>query len=413
MMKLEQRAPVACELSIRDVFNVARCFRRQYSDRLPDWAVGGGGAVKFLIEALSVIGSKTRNPPIDDTRSHKDLDIVVFDPAGSSKYLEHPLEIYHTYNWGPLVRCKYRLHEIPKWEFFVEMMTDYYNGFTPPHREETTFVTTRERECLWTLSPEYIIVSRLFHTRVIRSGIDDSDAKLLQDRFDLELEKIMVVVRRSNLAFLSEDCVMQAVFGKNYHDLEVAIEREAGERFGSVSDEFSQSFLSRGLLAFSPSFFEQQMVREKFELARRIMNELADFSLSDSNLAFWTVFFAIYHLDEVKWSVQMRKALEGLLGPFQYVPESGLALAMDFCQGLGELREELKLRNLGSIFPTMVPIMFRHFCGNMFRVVLLSELSTLRERMRNLEGREAVEGHLRMLMNLTGARNWRKEEPNE
>lgn len=248
--QLKRKDGVMGDLDDRDIKNLTRQFPMEDGKR-PCWAVGGGGAAKYLLRAetvKSISGQQIRTlwPSYDDGRPHKDLDVVVFRPDRSGKIrLEFPHEIYRSAFYGPLQRCAYRKNDAELSGFFVEFLTGWYFGFPPPTEADAVHTESAGFRA-WTLSPEYLIASLTFHAKPPRVQ-DDEVIQRLRQRFPIDWERVVALAKSSQFGFLSEmqllDHVMHGKRGAPHHWITEHVTKRLPTLTASVEPRFHRAML--------------------------------------------------------------------------------------------------------------------------------------------------------------------------
>lgn len=400
------------ELCYDDIANVAQHFPMQAPDGSVCWAVAGGGAVKFLLEANAVANYQILVGRGFPQRHHKDLDIAVFQPAYCQRRLKRPLEIFWTAYWGPLQRYNYSVRKPFMTGFCVEMLTGYYYSFPPPLPTEIVYVETPEGS-LWTLTPEYIIASRLFHTREIRDEIDDRDVRSLRTRFALDTNKIAAVVGRSACAFIPPMTIEQAVMRDEYRGVERAITEEIMQQFShlATSKLFNGGdippLIHRSLIGLHPQELSVAGIRTAIEKARQFHEELSKRN-DDGAQWFWALVFALYHL-EVTIPLPLKRAINECLRLSVYKGGSALSLAVELCQALYSFRAGLAQTRLTPEFPAAVLHILQRFFTTQFRNVLIAELATMGDKLSSAPDKDAAQERLGEFLSFVGWPSWRRK----
>lgn len=252
-----------CDLDIK---NLTRQFPMENGGR-PCWAITGGGAAKYLLQAEVVRDFhgkclQTNVAPYDDGRPHKDLDVVVFQPKQSGRIrLEFPHELYWTTSYGPLQRCAYQKNDADLNGFFVEFLTGWHFGFVPP--SITSAVRTESNGFrVWTMSPEYLIASFAFHARPPRPQDREAIQRLTQ-MFKIDWDRVIALTQLSQFAFLSKFQIMEVAFHGKHDMLDEAITTHVTERLPRLAAS-TKPHLHRALLTLPETADEvehQSMLR--------------------------------------------------------------------------------------------------------------------------------------------------------
>lgn len=234
--RLELRSPTETRLVLEDIDNIRKRYpqRNRGSDKI-NWVVACGGATKFLLDAYKVEGREIRDSTINDERNHKDLEIYLFGKENLRGKSRNPLDIFGLDFWGPLKRINYNKKDVPYYGFYVEVMNRYYFGFLLPQEKDVVEAKVDGRR-IHTLSPEFIIASKLFSTRGIREGIDDEDALKLLQKFHLDNKYLLKLVKSSKFNFLGKDEV---------DNLEGLL--ESGDFFNIITNKIRERYSNSGL----------------------------------------------------------------------------------------------------------------------------------------------------------------------
>lgn len=180
-------------LVIDDLANI----RKRYSQTdkktgKANWAVACGGAAKFLLDANSVRGREFKNPEVTDKRRHKDLEIYLFND-NVLKTSKNPLDLYYVEFWGPLKEVDYSQETIPA-GFYVETLRGYYFGFQLPTEKDVVQLSIGNKVPYNGLSPEFVIASKLFHTRPTREE-DEEDSLNLLEKFCIDNQRLSELIK--------------------------------------------------------------------------------------------------------------------------------------------------------------------------------------------------------------------------
>ncbi len=190
-LHFELRAPRPSIMNMKDIDNVRKRYPQKKEGTLK-WVVAGGGASKLLIEGMAR-GRTIRNVRVEeDMRSHKDLDLFLFNGEDFEGKCRYPHEIFGVDNYGPLKSIDYSKGHADYF-FYVETMRGCYIGFFPPEKSDVIEIKVG-RNWVQALSPEFVIASKIFSTHGIREE-DLDDVKWIIRKYRIEhdyLEKLMI-----------------------------------------------------------------------------------------------------------------------------------------------------------------------------------------------------------------------------
>ncbi|MBI4138944.1 hypothetical protein HY479_02225 [Candidatus Uhrbacteria bacterium] len=406
MAVLSLRSSRIGNLCLEDVKNIERQFPALTPDGDQCWAVAGGGATKFLLEARKAVGYDFQDETVEDVRRHKDLDISVFRPEMSKLRIEHPHEIFRAEFWKTPKRCNYRKENPNYTGFFIEMLTDWYFGFPPPILEETVKVYLPEA-VVYTLVPEYIIASRLFDISPPREGIDDEDSRRLQAKFFLNEERIVRAAQRSVFGFMPESLLVEFIREKKEDLISQTIIAEVCNRFPMVYEALPvTSHIARCLLLFRPDDLRNQ----RFTQAIRLADELLDGKPSWKNSsALYTMLIMLVYGQSYGLSQAIKKSVGSLMEIYAgHAHHRYLGQVAHLCKGLIDLEGELIALRMGYLYKELAERTLSAFCKTAFRNVLSAGLDGTNKKLKAL--REPLDAWkvLATFTNLIGWRSWTK-----
>ncbi len=392
-------------LGFEDIENLSKYFPPTTPSGQVCWAVSGGGAVKFLIEANEVVGRKTVGWPNKHSRDHKDLDVAVFFPDHSRLKLERPHEIYRVCFWEKPVRCDYRTEAVQT-GFYIELLTDYNFGFPPPTAAEIVLAHGDDGD-VYCLSPEYIVASRLFHPRTPRPDIDDQDVANLKARFELDLDLVVAAVARSHYSFLSRDRVNELALGNRYQEITQDIDDELKRRFISLPESCLNGglpYIRRSLLCFKQGDLNREVMSQGISAGDHLTRP---YQKQEGCVHWlWAIAFALYH-NGGQYDRKLAKAItHHLKGATEGEP--ALGMSVEFCLGLHRLKEALAARSMSAEFNRMVYRLTLRFFETHYRNVFLAELNTISSRLADAPNEDAAVLRLRDFLRFAGWRSWTK-----
>ena len=213
-----------------DFENLSRRYPQIVSGKIR-WAVGGGAGVSILLDAQEVEKRKFRNDDIHDRRAHKDIEMVLFEPIlGEKNPNRH--DVFGIDNDSDLQSVDYGDHSAPEYGIWVEALRGYYMGFTPPTKCDVTMAILNENRYV-TLSPEYLIASKLFSANGQRD-IDTSDALLLMERLEVRKDTIRRILNESLFkAYVPKDGLEELEKGLENGSLFKSIRQRVQEKYSA------------------------------------------------------------------------------------------------------------------------------------------------------------------------------------
>ncbi len=378
-MKLRSERPEPEGLGLKDFENVRHRYPQKPYGEL-GWVVACGAASKFMLDADEIKERETRNHEIRDARKHKDLEIYLFGEEGLKGSSRYPLEIFGVDFWGPLHELDYSEAHAPNHWFYVEALKEYYYGFRLPSSDDIVTLKMDNKRIL-SLSPEFIVASKLFHTRGVRKGVDDTDALNLMKKFHLDREYLLQLVADSKFAFVGSDVIA---------NLERLL--ESGELFSTLSKmirkRYSKSRLDIGkmgynslasLLDYSPKSLGVDELKEMYITGVIAKPPLQEDVAQQTELA---LTYALQHLPAPAYSDEAYMLAKGVVyrslsdphGTIGVTSEMNRVLTkLDKTMGnLGlpqELRDDISLKIAKSII------------GSLYANVKLARYSTEIEKM--------------------------------
>ena len=222
------------ELQLEDAENVRNRYPQTNKENRINWALACGSAAKFLLEADDTKERNIKNGYIPD-RSHKDLEIYLFGDENLKGKAKNPLDIFGVNFFGPLQTVDYSMKEEPEFSFFVEALKGYYFGFVSP-KENDIVQLKLDNKKFYSLSPEFIIASKLFSTKGIREGVDDKDSLNLLRKFDTDNKYLTDLIKTTKYNFIGEDEV---------NNLEELL--KSGDFFKIVTNNIKAQYSKSGL----------------------------------------------------------------------------------------------------------------------------------------------------------------------
>ncbi len=387
----------------KDIKNLIKYFPSGsgHSPASANWAVIGGGATKFLLEAEWVGGAKVFRPPRASPRTHKDLDIYAFKPGACKIPLDRPHEILRVLFWKRPKKYDYRERDPNQLCFCIEVLRgSTCFGFPPPRRRDIVHVRMSSGLSCWAVRPEYIVATRLFSHLPVREE-DLVDVEQLRQRFTLNVDVLVEIVRRGPFQCLPEDELRHLCERLSTKDIEAAAKAIVESRFNCVANDEEIASWARGLLVFRADEWSlPRFVRMREDLqATQLESFDAHMSLA--------VALALNQLIEIppRWLMNLfrpsskRRALR--------VPPKPLCLrflryGIDFERTLAEV-------GMGQIYAQLLPRLFKAFCQTAFKYVFLAELATMSEhllRARTHKNRLAI---LQRFLTFIGWPSWRKQ----
>jgi hypothetical protein len=370
-------------LDMDDIRNVERRFPMITPDGRICWAVAGGGATKFLLESHCVVGYEINDKNVRDVRIHKDLDISVFLPEQCQLRLVYPHEIYRTVFCSPPKRCNYKTKKQNYTGFFVELLTDWFFGFPPPAPKDTAKVYLPEA-VVYTLSPEYVIASRLFDISPPRKGVDDEDVLRLRAKFVLDEELIVRTVQRGVFGFLSEPTLTEIVHEGNEVLLDCLMKNEIKTRFPNILATIPlTSDMARRLLLFCPG----DLNTDRFALACKLADEQhEEWScwVKTTELRFVLIMLNYGQRNGLSTTVKLtvKSFMEIISLSANHAQYAGIAA--HFCKGLIDLEVALANHSLNHIYQELAERTLSAFCKTAFRTVLNAGLAGTNNKLRAL-----------------------------
>ncbi len=259
------------DLCLDDVLNVRKRYGSQSEGDRIKWAVLGGGAVKFLLDADHVEGRETQNQHIHDGRQHKDLDLYLFGDENLKGLAYLPLEVFAVDNLGPLRRLNYHRVKVPKNSFFVETARGYNFGFQTPSQEDIVAVDI-ESERIYTVSPEFAIASRLFDTSGLRhtdeGRIDEEDAEKLYDKFRIQSREVRRLQMATPFSFLPEEFVYALPSHLRERTFEPTVAAAIKTKYRNSGLDLEQMTYNElvSLLNYSPMGFQNDINQDHFRV---------------------------------------------------------------------------------------------------------------------------------------------------
>jgi hypothetical protein len=352
----------------------------------PCLVIGGGGAVKFLLEAEEVSGYdiKPARLPFPD-REHKDLDLIVLRKNKGLRRLRLPHEIFYMFQRGTLCQYDYRTPQIYYNAFHVEFTDRTYNfgGGISVARSDVIPIRIG-RHTLWVLSPEFILVSRLFDFRPPRDGIDTADICLLKFRFPiLDEEKIQSYLPKTPFQYLKrnevEALLASTIPPEQYETLiQALIDREISIRFPQFLDKDLlmnvPPHVRRAFLLFSGEEFQKPILLSLRKEIDHVLPSLCEKRQPFYDYWLWSLVFSQYHL--------LENNRESLLKVFdhaysQATDDSGVCLMQFsalFCSYLFRLKLVLRMHEKEDLWLVLVPDLVRKFYKTEFKHVFLANL---------------------------------------
>lgn len=287
MMQLlqTQRSRMPSGLELKDVLNIRNRYPQTKRNGQVNWAVAGGGAAKFLLDADKVKQRKIKNPNIKDGRKHKDLEVYLFGEENLKGKSKNPLDIFGVNFFGPLIHLDYSDNE--SWlgrGFFIEALKGFYYGFPLP-TEQDAVKTRVNNKGIYTLSPEFIIASKLFGVKGLREGIDDVDSLNLLKKFYVDKEKLEQLAKLSKFSFIGKDEISnleELVESKDYYEVVADRIKQKYSESGLDLEDMSYDCLA-SLLEHSPESFKSFQTEEKlYSELRHFAEEFRDRSSNKS-----------------------------------------------------------------------------------------------------------------------------------
>jgi len=220
-------------LDYDDFANLKRRYPQTSRDRTVNYAFGGGSAAKLLLDADEVKGTHIKDDSIKDGREHKDLEVIAFNDVFGNKAPD-PHNLLGIDFYGPLQVVDYA--DIPQHGIYVEILRDSYFGFNVPSTRDTRRVNVDGKRFV-TLSPEFMLASKLFSTYGLRD-IDYDDALRLLRKFGINKEYLGSIVQDTRFTHLvSEEDLEDLECRVEDRSLFHRIEREVKQRYRGVLPE--------------------------------------------------------------------------------------------------------------------------------------------------------------------------------
>jgi len=260
-----QRPQEPSELNLEDVLNLRRRHpQKQREQPNVQWAIAGGGAVKFLLEATEVAGREIKDSSVQDKRHHKDLEVYLFGEENFHGRVHYPLDLFGVDSQGPLQRINYTAETVPAFGFFIEAMKEFYYGFMNPTEKDIVSLSV-EGHSVYSLSPEFLLASKIFHTSGIREGIDDEDAIQLAAKFQLDEKYLSQLLKNTQFSFLEEGIIgniEELLRGKELYSI---VSEEVKKRYASSGLDVEKLTYNGlvSLLDFDPEYFQMGKYRAK------------------------------------------------------------------------------------------------------------------------------------------------------
>ena len=369
-------------LDLEDVLRLARTFPREGADGSPNWAVAGGGAVQFLLDAEKVNGKtvslERRRLACD--REHKDLDVSVFHPEASRFRIDHPHEIICMMYRGKFERLNYRSPVAGyRAGFFIELMTDSHFGFLPPTRRDVVHLDV-DGENIWTLSPEYITASKYFHLWPVRQE-DALDVRNLRKVYDLDWDRIRELVQQTPLAFLDPAELRYFVEGGEMIALQRRIKSAVVDRHPYLRQLPVDACAMRSYLWLASSEFSEEEMYVALARAQDFIDEVK----ADKNESLWPIAFGLLACPPRIPRKLIKKLYRNRV---HFWPEH---LAVQFFRGMLDLRNALSAKGKAARFEEIAPYLFCRYLLTTVIHVLLAELDGTARRIREATDREEVD----------------------
>ena len=220
-------------LDYDDFANLKRRYPQTSRDRTVNYAFGGGSAAKLLLDADEVKGTHIKDDSIKDGREHKDLEVIAFNDVFGNKAPD-PHNLLGIDFYGPLQVVDYA--NIPQHGIYVEILRDSYFGFNVPSTRDTRRVNVDGKRFV-TLSPEFMLASKLFSTCDLRD-IDYDDALRLLRKFGINREYLGSIIQDTRFAHLvSEEDLEDLECRVEDRSLFHRIEREVKQKYSWVLPE--------------------------------------------------------------------------------------------------------------------------------------------------------------------------------
>ncbi len=393
-------------LDFEDVQNVARrLLPWPSSDGLPGWVIAGGGAVKFLLASTHTSGYTLDQPGfISSGRTHKDLDLVVFKPELCRKPLSLRHEIFQTICGGPFRRCAYHRAEPDYSGFFVEVLHHWYFGFPPPLQGDVALTTTEDGP-LWTLSPEYIVASRLFDVRGIRHGEDDEDVRRLRAKYRLDYETIFSIVQRGSFAFLEKSAVFYVIENDAEVDLRDSIAQALMRRLpeGAAAVIPNHPALHRALLLFPSGTFEMERLMHAFAVADKIVAIKFTVKLAQEHALVCALALVLYHSTFSYLPPRIRTLIAEKMVP--HCADTLIPCLLQFSHSALQLKQVFYQHGWIRTWSTLFDGLFPFFFKTDFKNVVIAELYAFAEELQTLDAEQA-RLRLHSFMQFLGWKKW-------
>lgn len=378
-------------LSAADIDNLKRHFPPQDPSGRPNWAVAGGGAVKYLLTAQRIEGVRSGyGSPVEDDRIHKDLDVAVFNPRPAKLRIVYPHEIFRCEFHGTPRRCNYREAEANPTGFYFELFTGYHFGFVPPRVEDAVLCRSWD-EAVWVLRPEYIIASRLFALAPVRPGIDDRDVRRLCARFEIDALKVLGYVAESAYGFIPPDEVVRHIVQPDLNPLDRLVTARVAESFPDIVGRF-------------PAAHHRMLLRLHDAVGEAELGSAHDLALREfghhrySELSGWAAAFLLC-VDGPE-DAEVRKVVDTSGYVIYRHDELYFRLGAEFLQGMRRLKCCLETARCGHLYRELAPRATAFFIRTPYKQVILSVLATQPFRLADCSCQDEVLEKLGLLTNL-------------
>jgi len=398
-------------LSLDDVDNLKKRFPMATPEAI-NWVVAGGGAVKFLLTANFVHRHGNNLPFVESLRDHKDLDIYVFQSENSCWKIRYPLEIIGTF-WGNTYKqFNYNERDIDFSQFFIELLTAYYYGFPIPELQQDTTSLLIDDNHLFTLTPEYLIASRLFNARGIRKGIDDVDVKALIGKFHIDVSRIHQIVKKGSFPFFTEEMIREILQSGNFTSIDAEIKTRAEEVFRHLPHQtrpINSDLLYRNLFKIAESGINEKRFRCAVNFVSS--NICITTSPESTDKLFWTFVFFAYHLDNQKYKKRLYKKIQEVATGINTNERHNtwFAIAAETCQALTEFRESLVRKEMELEFEHLAARFIERLFETQFRNVLLAELNFIPSKLAKCREVPEVHNIIQRFAKLIGWRGWKPQ----
>jgi len=193
-MGLVMLPPEPSTLRYRHIESIVDEFS-QVSEGKLNYAIACGGAVMLLLEAEEVEGRRIVDEDADNKRRHKDLELYTFGKTFRDLNPNpHDLVVL---NEDPFELEKVDYNEsVGDVDVGIEILNGSYFDFVLPTEEDTTKIITTHGNEFVTLTPEFLIASKLFSANGSRDE-DVGDALALLNRFEIDYDYLARLLGKS------------------------------------------------------------------------------------------------------------------------------------------------------------------------------------------------------------------------